>query len=138
MQIQLRQKYGNICGTCITGGTTGLGLMTANLSMLLGTKDFTLLGRTGRLSCSVDFLSLAHADSLTTIMRADVSCFGEIANAINVARPRSYCTKGVVHAAGLQVCELHDNPHIEHCYKLRMPCNVMRDHSPYTICVIDL
>ena len=77
--------------------------MTANLSMSLGTKDFALLGRTGRLSCSLDFLSLAHANSLTTIMRADVSCFGEVANVINDARTRSYSTKGVVHAAGLQV-----------------------------------
>ena len=112
--------------------------MTANPSMFLGTKDFTLLGRTGRLSCNVDFLSLANADSLTTIIRADVSCFGEIANAIRVARTRSHCTKGVVHAAGLQVCDIHGHPYIQHRHKLRMPWNVMRNYSPSTICIIDL
>lgn len=110
---------------CIAGGTTGLGLMTANLSMFLDIRDFILLGRTAHVSNSADFVNLAYAHCLTTVMRADVSCFGEIANAINLVRFRSCCKHDVMHAAGLQVCHIHGSgaspSHIKHRQTLCMP-----------------
>ena len=90
--------------------------MTANLLMFLGTKDFILMGRTAHVSPSADFAVLAHANCVATIMRVDVSSFGEVENTINAMRLRSQCTKGVMHAAGLQVSHIHGNnlcpPHI--------------------------
>ena len=81
--------------------------MTANLTMFLDTKDFILLGRTAHVFSSADFVNLAYAHCLTTVMRADVSCFEEIANAINLVRLKSCCKSDVMHAAGLQVCHIH-------------------------------
>ena len=85
------------------GGTAGLGLMTADLLMLLGAREVVLLGRTAHISDNSDFKNLANAECVTTILRTDVSCLQEIADAVNVVRSKSECTKGLMHAAGLQV-----------------------------------
>ena len=65
------------------------------------------MGRTAHASTRADFAVLARANCVATVMRADVSSFEEAANAINAMRLRSQCTKGIMHAAGIQVCHIH-------------------------------
>lgn len=70
---------------------------------LFGAPDVLLLGRSGRTAHVEDLAHLAMADCLATIWRTDVSSDVELRSAIAIARRRAHCTRGVLHAAGLQV-----------------------------------
>lgn len=70
---------------------------------LFGAPDVLLLGRSGRTTHVEGLAYLAMADCLATIWRTDVSSDVELRSAIAIARRRAHCTRGVLHAAGLQV-----------------------------------
>ncbi len=55
---------------------------------LSGASNFVLLGRTAHTSHDEITNHLVQAFCLTTFLRADVSCFGDIANAVNAGRRR--------------------------------------------------
>jgi len=78
--------------------------MATNMLTLSGASNFVLLGRTAHTSHDEITNHLVQAFCLTTFLRADVSCFGDITNAINAGRRGAQCISGIMHAAGLQVC----------------------------------
>lgn len=92
------------------GGTSGLGLITAQLVQYFGASDIVLLGRNARTSPPMAMDKLGRSQCLTTLLRADVSSCSEVAHAISAARHSIHCTSGLLHAAGLQVCRTFHFP----------------------------
>ena len=84
-----------------TGGTGGLGLLTANWLQAAGSSPLLLLGRTGRI-VSDGLCSLSNAHRLVQVSRADVTRAEEAAACVRQGAVHGQL-QGIVHAAGLQV-----------------------------------
>ena len=92
------------CGLCATGGTAGLGLLTASYMLSSGTASLILLGRSGRCANSADMRLLADAGNAAcvTLLRADVSGRSEAGDAVAASHDGPVRLGGLLHAAGLQ------------------------------------
>ena len=89
---------------CATGGTAGLGLLTASYMLSCGAASLILLGRTGRCANADDMRLLTddRCDACVTLLRADVSGRSEAGHAVAAAHENPVRLGGLVHAAGLQ------------------------------------
>ncbi len=87
-----------------TGGTAGLGLLTASYMVASGAARLILLGRTGRCANATDMRMLADEGcrACVTLLRADVSGLSEAENAVATAHCAPARLGGLLHAAGLQ------------------------------------
>lgn len=91
-----------------TGGTAGLGLLTASYMLEFGAATLILLGRTGRCANAADMRMLADEGcrACVTLLRADVSGQSEAQNTVTTAHCAPVRLGGVLHAAGLQARNL--------------------------------
>lgn len=90
----------------ITGGTGGIGLLTAGWLAGCGVPAVILLSRSGMAASAADGAAAmrASATSLVLIAKCDVSSSEDAHLLARIARAQHDAFAGIVHAAGLQVC----------------------------------
>jgi acyl transferase domain-containing protein len=90
-------------GTClITGGLTGLGLVTADWLTGQGARSLALLGRrtpSAEAQAAID--RMRQAGVAVTVLQADASAADEMARALAEIRATMRPLRGVIHAAGV-------------------------------------
>ena len=88
------------------GGTSGLGMMVANMLRLSSARHMIVLGRTAHAIQSIETDLFGKSHGSITVLRADVSCPSEAREAVHSSRFSMQYIGGVLHAAGLQVHSL--------------------------------
>jgi myxalamid-type polyketide synthase MxaE and MxaD len=90
-------------GTClITGGLTGLGLVTAEWLVEKGARSLALLARRAPSSDALAAIErLRQAGAAVTVLQADVSRTDEMSRALAEIRATMRPLRGVIHAAGV-------------------------------------
>lgn len=116
-----------------TGGTGGLGLLTASWMQLQGASSLTLTGRTGRLASTPTLHSLVSGAGVVTLMATDAAT-AEGAASLAYSKAAT-ALGGILHAAGIQVqscCLLIK----DHCFStgaqhvcIVARCNMTHPHS---------
>ena len=90
-------------GTClITGGLTGLGLVTAEWLVSQGARSLALLARrapSAEAQASID--RMRQSGATIAVMAADASCANDMSRALAEIRATMRPLRGVVHAAGV-------------------------------------
>ena len=89
-------------GFMVTGGLSGLGLMSAEWMLQNGSAHAVLLGRTGRMAGLAEATAVSSTVSCTHAMRCDVAVSTEAQAAAAAASCGGWQLGGVLHAAGLQ------------------------------------
>ena len=87
----------------VTGGSGGLGLLTANWMAGSGARSLVLLGRSGYAAISADAGVISSSLALVTLVKSDVGFSEDAKAALWAARGRDGRLGGIVHAAGVQV-----------------------------------
>ena len=97
------------CGTVhprsahiVTGGTAGLGLLTASWLAGSGSSTLVLLSRSGLAASSPEAAPITCSTAPVTAAKCDVSRSDDAHLAMRVARCLSHPPGGIIHAAGLQ------------------------------------
>ncbi len=91
-------------GLMVTGGLSGLGLMSAEWVLQNGSAHAVLLGRTGRMAGSAEAALVSSTARCIQAMRCDVAVSTEGQEAAAAAACGGWKLGGILHAAGLQVC----------------------------------
>lgn len=90
-------------GVMVTGGLSGLGLMSAEWVLQSGTIHAVLLGRSGRMAGLVEASAVSRSMHFVQAMRCDVAVCTEGHAAAAAGASGGWKLGGVLHAAGLQV-----------------------------------
>ncbi|MEU9472441.1 SDR family oxidoreductase [Streptomyces avermitilis] len=85
----------------VTGGTGGLGLVTARKLVALGARHLTLVSRSGKATeAATPLLAKLAEDAELAVVRADVSRPADVRRLVAEVAAGPYPVGGVVHAAG--------------------------------------